>query len=321
VDEFARRLRAPSRLPRISESSSRLSECAPNTPNTPERGGTGKESIEPLDLRSPPQLHLKPGGGASIVDADDPRTVDDLRRWWQKRLPQGAAQDHSRRQKLTRMAIALAGIALVSSALAPTLLKRPPVAPLANDTVRAETAGTPADISSTSPTGVSAATPVAPEVDAQAVEGLASKASPQMTDPESARTVSLRADGTQIAAEPGSAAAVKPAWGPVNGADGTARPSFILPAKRPEAAIPSAAVTRRALRFRLGPQKDMPCSAWSSPLSLRRRPPRLPPPGRLAGSFNLEPQGRRPKRRGISSASTNMGPRLKAQRSAFARSS
>jgi hypothetical protein len=238
VDEFARRLRAPSRLPRISESSSRLSECAPNTP---ERGGTGKESIEPLDLRSPPQLHLKPGGGASIVDADDPRTVDDLRRWRQKRLPQGAAQDHSRRQKLTRMAIALAGIALVSSALAPTLLKRPPVAPLANDTVRAETAGTPADISSTSPTGVSAATPVAPEVDAHAVEGLASKASPQMTDPESARTVSLRADGTQIAAEPGSAAAVKPASGPVNGADGTARPSFILPAKRPEAAIPSAA--------------------------------------------------------------------------------
>jgi len=119
-------------------------------------------------------------------------------------------------------------------------LKRPPVAPLANDTGRAETAGTSADISSMSPTGVSAATPVAPEVDAQAVEGLASKASPQMTDPEPARSVSLRADGTQIAGEPGSAA-VKPASGPVNGADGTARPSFILPAKRPEAAIPSAA--------------------------------------------------------------------------------
>ena len=237
VDEIARRLRAPSSLPRISESSSRLSECAPNTP---ERGGTGKESIEPPDLRSPPQLHLKPGGGASIVDADDSRTVDDLRRWWQQRLPQGAAQDHSRRQKLTRMAIAIAGIALISSAIAPTLLKRPPVAPLANDTGRAETAGTSADISSMSPTGVSAATPVAPEVDAQAVEGLASKASPQMTDPEPARSVSLRADGTQIAGEPGSAA-VKPASGPVNGADGRARPSFILPAKRPEAAIPSAA--------------------------------------------------------------------------------
>ena len=134
VDEIARRLRAPSSLPRISESSSRLSECAPNTP---ERGGTGKESIEPPDLRSPPQLHLKPGGGASIVDADDSRTVDDLRRWWQQRLPQGAAQDHSRRQKLTRMAIAIAGIALISSAIAPTLLKRPPVAPRLSLTILA----------------------------------------------------------------------------------------------------------------------------------------------------------------------------------------
>ena len=124
VDEFARRLRAPSRPPCLSESSSRLSQCARNT---------GKESIEPL-VRSSPQLRLDPGDGTSIVDTDDPRAVDDLRRWWQQRLPLEVAQDHSRGRKLTGMAIAVAGIALISSALAlkggtPTMLNRPPVAP------------------------------------------------------------------------------------------------------------------------------------------------------------------------------------------------
>jgi hypothetical protein len=94
VDEYARGLRAPSRLPRMSDSSSRLSQCVPNTQ---ERDGTGKESIEPLDLRSPRQLPLKPGDGASIVDIDDPRTVDDFRRWWQQSLPQrGGTRPFSR---------------------------------------------------------------------------------------------------------------------------------------------------------------------------------------------------------------------------------
>jgi SPOR domain len=201
VDEFARLLRAP------SKPSSRLSQ----------RVDTGKESIEPLDVRS------SPGDATSIVDTDDPRTVDDFRRWWRRKLPRGAAQDHFRPRKLTRMAIGLAGMALISSALAPALLKRPPVV------VRAETAGTPADVSSTS------RTPVAPEADPQAVEGLASKASAQTTDPEPDRSVSVQADGTSIAPGPRSVH-VKPASGQVNGAVGTAQPS-----KRPDAANRSAA--------------------------------------------------------------------------------
>ena len=133
VDEFARRLRAPSRPPCLSESSSRLSQCARNT---------GKESLEPL-VRSSPQLRLDPGDGTSIVDTDDPRAVDDLRRWWQQRLPLEVAQDHSRGRKLTGMAIAVAGIALISSALAlkggtPTMLNRPPVAPPVSNIARAQ---------------------------------------------------------------------------------------------------------------------------------------------------------------------------------------
>ena len=147
VDEFARRLRAPSRPPCLSESSSRLSQCARNT---------GKESIEPLDVRSSPQLRLDPGDGTSIVDTDDPRAIDDFRRWWQQRLPQKAAQDHARGRKLTGMAIAVAGIAVISSAIAlkggvPTMLNRPPVAPPVSNIARAQnpsgqTEGTPADI-------------------------------------------------------------------------------------------------------------------------------------------------------------------------------
>jgi hypothetical protein len=167
VAEFARRLRAPSRPPCLSESSSRLSQCARNT---------GKESIEPLDVRSSPQLRLDPGDGTSIVDTDDPRAVDDFRRWWQQRLPQEVTQDHSRGRKLTGMAIAVAGIALISSALAlkggtPTLLNRPPVAPPVSNIARAQnpsgqTEGTPADIGIMLP-GLSGATPVVRRVDAQ----------------------------------------------------------------------------------------------------------------------------------------------------------
>jgi hypothetical protein len=145
------------------------------------------------------------------------------------------------------MAVALAGVALISSALAPTVLKRPPVAPFASDTVTAETAGTPADSRSISPTGVSAATLVAPEADSQAVDGLASKASAQISDPEPARSESVPPDRTVIAPRP----TAKPKQ--MNGAVGTTQPSFVLPAKRPgehtawvavsktEAAIPSAA--------------------------------------------------------------------------------
>ena len=173
-----------------------LSRCAPNTL---ERARTLEESTEPLDVRSPPQLHVPPGNGTSIVDAEDPRTfdVDDFRRWWQQRLAGEVAQDRSQGRKLPRMAIALTGIALIGSALvlkggAPALLKTPPVAPPANDIARAhnfsgQTAGTPADISTMPPAGLSGTTPVAPEVEAQAVQGLASQASGQTTDHEPAR--------------------------------------------------------------------------------------------------------------------------------------
>ena len=287
--EFERRLRegvhrtgpndAPSNLPRTTESSSPLPHPALSrrAPNTLERARTGKESTEPLDVRSPPQLHLPPGNGTSIVDAEDPRTldVDDFRRWWQQRLAGEAAQDRSRGRKLPRMAIALTGFALISSALVlkggvPPLLKTPPVAPPANDIARAhnfsgQTADTPADISTMPPAGLSGTTPVAPVVDAQAVEGLASQASAQTTDPEPARRVSVRPEGTQIASQVSSAAErrsaadtpkppAKPASEPMNGTVGATQPSIDLPAQRrgkvtarvvvgkTGAAIPSAAV-------------------------------------------------------------------------------
>ena len=287
--EFERRLRegvhrtgpndAPSNLPRTTESSSRLPHPALSrrAPNTLERARTRKESTEPLDVRSPPQLHVPPGNGTSIVDAEDPRTldVDDFRRWWQQRLAGEAAQDRSRGRKLPRMAIALTGFALISSALAlkggaPALLKTPPVVPPANDIARAQnfsgqTAGTPADIGTMPPAGLSGTTPVAPVVDAQAVEGLASQASGQTTDPEPARRVSVRPEGTQIASQVSSAAErrsaadapkppAKPAPEPMNGTVGTTQPSIDLPAQRrgkvtarvvvgkTGAAIPSAAV-------------------------------------------------------------------------------
>ena len=289
LDEFERRLRegvhrtgpndAPSKLPRTTESSSRLPHPALSrrAPNTLERARTRKESTEPLDVRSPPQLHVPPGNRTSIVDAEDPRTldVDDFRRWWQQRLAGEPAQDRSQGRKLPRMAIALTGFALIGSALAlkegaPALLKTPPVAPPANDIARAhnlsgQTAGTPADIGTMPPAGLSGTTPVAPVVDAQAVEGLASQASGQTTDPEPARRGSVRPEGTQTASQVSSATEsrsaadapkppAKPASEPMNGTIGTTQPSIDLPAQRrgkvtarvvvgkTGAAIPSAAV-------------------------------------------------------------------------------
>jgi hypothetical protein len=221
-------------------------------------------------------LHVPPGNGTSIVDAEDPRTldVDDFRRWWQQRLAGEAAQDRSRGRKLPRMAIALTGFALISSALVlkggvPPLLKTPPVVPPANDIARAhnfsgQTAGTPADISTMPPAALLGTTPVAPVVDAQAIEGLASQASGQTADPEPARR-----EGTQIASQVSSAAerrssadapkppakpASKPASEPMNGTVGATQPSIDLPAQRrgkvtarvvvgkTGAAVPSAAV-------------------------------------------------------------------------------
>ena len=287
--EFERRLRegvhrtgpndAPSNLPRTTESSSPLPHPAlsRHAPNTLERARTGKESTEPPDVRSSPQLHLPPGNGTSIVDAEDPRAfdVDDFRRWWQQRLAGEAAQDRSRGRKLPRMAIALTGFALISSALVlkggvPPLLKTPPVVHPANDIARAhnfsgQTADAPADISTMPPAGLSGTTPVAPVVDAQVVEGLAPKASEQTTDPELARRVSVRPEGTQIASQVSSAAErrsaadapkppAKPASEPMNGTVGATQPSIDLPAQRrgkvtarvvvgkTGAAVPSAAV-------------------------------------------------------------------------------
>ena len=156
---------------------------------------------------------MSPGNGPSIGDAEDPRTldVDDFRRWWQQRLAWEPAQDRSQGRKPPRMAIALTGIAVIGSALAlkegaPALLKTPPIALPANDIARAQnfsgqTAGAPADISTMPPAGLSGTTPVAPVVDAEAVEGLASQASEQTADPEPARRVSVLPKGTQIASQ------------------------------------------------------------------------------------------------------------------------
>jgi hypothetical protein len=215
VDEFERCFRegvqgtspnnAPSKLPRLTQSS-RLphSALSRRAPKTLDRARIG----EPLDVRSSPQSHLTHVDETSIVNAEDQRAldVDDFRRWWRQRSPQEAAQDRSRGRKLTRIAIALAGTALISSALvlkggAPTLLKRPPAADLANDSAKAQNprgdiAGTPADISTTLP-GLSGDTPAAPEVDAQTVEGLAA----QTTEPDPAPRVSARPEGTLIASQ------------------------------------------------------------------------------------------------------------------------
>jgi hypothetical protein len=130
--EFERRLREGvhrtglndvlSNLPRTTESSSGIPHPALSwrAPNTLERARIGKESTEPLDVRSPPQLHVPPGNGTSTVDAEDPRTldVDDFRRWWQQRSVGEAAQDRSQGRKLTRMAAGAAKAEIALSARA-----------------------------------------------------------------------------------------------------------------------------------------------------------------------------------------------------------
>jgi hypothetical protein len=243
VDEFARHLHAPSRLRHISESSSRLSQYAPSTL---ERASTGKESIEPLDVRSP-----------SGDRAKDPRAldVDAFRRWWRQRVIQEVAEKRSHRRIPTGVAITLAGIALIGSALAlkggaPTLLKRSTIVAPANDTAKVqnlggETAGTPADISTMTPAGLSGSTPVAPEVDAQGRDGQ------PITEPEFVRSVPAGAEGSRFAWQVSSSAEhakPPPASEPVDGAVGATQPSFNLPAKHSEAAIASAAAdTQNAL--------------------------------------------------------------------------
>jgi hypothetical protein len=267
LDEFKRRLRkivwrtgpndAPSGLPCITESSTRLPHPAlsRSPPNTLRHAGIGKESAEPLEVQPSPQSRLTHNDGTSIVDADDPRALDveNFRRWWRQSSTREAAKDRSRGEKLTRIAIAFAGIALIGSALtlrvAPTLLKTPPLSPPANDIARVqnlngETTGTPSDISTTPRAGLSGATPIAGEVEAQTVERLASKASAQATDPVPARSVSVRPDGTRIASQVSSASerwsaadAPKPPKRPaserMNGAVRTTQPSTDSPAKHP----------------------------------------------------------------------------------------
>jgi hypothetical protein len=224
------------RLSRISESSStRLSQCAPNTR---ERIGTGKETIEP-------QLRPTHSDATSIVDTDDPRAADDFRRWWRQRLIKEAAEKRSHRRIPTPVAITLAGIALIGLALAlrggvPAQLNRSTVAVAANDAAKAQPVSTPADMSTMPPVGNSGAVPAAPAVDAQSGTGL------QTSEPEPGQSVSGQrgrrtTSPVSSRAEPGSAAdarepPVKPASGPVKGAVGTT-----LPSKRLEAAIPGAA--------------------------------------------------------------------------------
>ena len=268
--EFERHLRegvhrtgpndAPSNLPRTSESSSPLPHPALSrrAPNALERARTGKESTEPFDVRSPPQLHVPPANGTSIVDAEDPRTldVDDFRRWWQQRLAGEAAQDRSRGRKLPRMAIALTVFAPISSALVlkggvPPLLKTPPVAPPTNDIARGhnfggQTADAPADISTMPPAGRSGTTPVAPVVDAQALEGLASQGfGANYHDPEPARRKCPCGRRGRRSLHKSPPLAERPVCSqrhetarkascpePMNGTAGTTQPSIDLPAQR-----------------------------------------------------------------------------------------
>ena len=107
LDEFERRLResgqragpsdVPSKLADIAKSSTQLPHPLPSrcAPNTRERVSTVTNSTEPIDVRTPPQLHLTPGNETSIFDAEDPRAldVDDFRRWWrQSSDPGGGAR-------------------------------------------------------------------------------------------------------------------------------------------------------------------------------------------------------------------------------------
>jgi hypothetical protein len=196
------------------------------------------------------------------------RNLDEFERRLREIEEAEAAQESSRRRKLTGMTITLAGIVLISAALvlkggSPTLLKRTSDALTADDIaglqdLSGETAGRTAD-RSTNAAG-SGVTPVAPEVDAQAVERLASQGSAQTTVPEPTG----RPDGALIASQGSSAAKrwsaagapkppARPASERMNGMIGAMPPSFELPPQRPgkfaarvgvgktEAVIPSAA--------------------------------------------------------------------------------
>jgi hypothetical protein len=214
-----------------------LSPCAPSTPGRARAGGG---FTRPLDVGSSQESHLTHGDETSIVGAED---LDDFRNWWRQSLTQKAVENRPRGRKLTRMAIASAGLALIGSALAlkggaPTL-NRPPVTPPVSDTATAQntggaTAGTPAGAPTSSPTGVSGATPVAAEIDAQAAKGVASTASVQTTDPKAAPRVSTRPEGplSSAVADPPKPPAKPPSErtsGPVR----TTQPAIDLPVKRP----------------------------------------------------------------------------------------
>jgi hypothetical protein len=298
LDEFQRRLRevvqrtapngAPSKLPRLTESSVPLLHPAlsKRIANTLERG---KKSTEPLDVRPSPQSHQTDDAGTPIFDVDDPRAfdVDNFRRWWRQSSTREAAQDRSRGQKLTRIAIAFAGIALIGSALAlrgaaPTTLKTPPVSSAANDIARVqnlsgESTGTPSGINAPPRAGLSGATPIAPEVDGQTAGGLVSEAPARTTGLEPDRNRSVRPDGTRIAPQVSSASerwsaadAPKPPKRPrserMNGAVGTTQPSTDSPAKHP--GKPTARVVlAKAEADALGESADTPIP----PLPIRNR--------------------------------------------------
>jgi hypothetical protein len=113
------------------------------------------------------------------------------------------------------------------------VVKSPPVA--ANDTSKAhdvggQTAGTSSDVNTTPQAGLSAATPNAPKVGAQVIEGLASKTSAQSTGPEPPRRETPIV--SQASFEPDRWSATdtsKPAAKPV----GISRSRIGLPAKPP----------------------------------------------------------------------------------------
>ena len=205
------------------------------------------------------------GSGANVarrqsettaVDSEDQQAfdIDDLRAWWKRGLAQGRTESPSRDRKRIQAAGALVGVAIVGSvfALKAGTPREPPVVPSANDIATApkpsgEIASTSADISTTRSTGLSRAAPVAPTVDTQAVQSLASTPSAKSAEPRSARTVSVRPDGTLITTQPPSAAGSNQAssspdvpkppakFTPVgtNGVVATAYPSTPLPTKRP----------------------------------------------------------------------------------------
>jgi hypothetical protein len=124
-----------------------------------------------------------------------------------------AAQDRSRRIKLTGLAITFVGSALIGAALN-TLLKQTPDALPANDIAGTQNfSGEPADNSTIPPAGFSGATPVAPEVDAQGVDGLAPQASAETTNPGPSRRGFGPPDEALITSQGSSAAAPQSAAG------------------------------------------------------------------------------------------------------------